>query len=81
MPEIVRTAVNSRACRSAIMFGDQLEAHRQADLIAALRRCDLPFQCAHGRPRYTLCCVCRCVAAVLCVCVLESDWWNEDLTK
>ncbi|KAI9006382.1 hypothetical protein DFJ74DRAFT_773682 [Hyaloraphidium curvatum] len=43
-------AVNSRACRSAIMFGDVLDARRVGQLLAALAECDMPFQCAHGRP-------------------------------
>ena len=34
----------------AIKFGDNL-SHRECEaLIRDLSRCDLPFQCAHGRP-------------------------------
>lgn len=40
----------SRACRSAIMFNDDLSVFEAKSLIRRLARCDLPFQCAHGRP-------------------------------
>jgi DNA mismatch repair protein MLH3 len=42
--------VHSRACRSAIMFNDQLTHHECEELVARLSHCQLPFQCAHGRP-------------------------------
>ncbi|KAK6331802.1 DNA mismatch repair protein [Orbilia javanica] len=42
--------VNSRACRSAIMFNDKLELEECCELIEKLAACDFPFQCAHGRP-------------------------------
>ena len=42
--------VNSRACRTAIMFGDELSKEECGDLIGRLGKCHLPFQCAHGRP-------------------------------
>ncbi|KAI4236290.1 MAG: hypothetical protein LQ349_002627 [Xanthoria aureola] len=42
--------LNSRACRSAIMFNDEL-THRECEtLVARLAACQFPFQCAHGRP-------------------------------
>lgn len=42
--------LNSRACRSAIMFNDEL-THRDCEtLVARLAACQFPFQCAHGRP-------------------------------
>lgn len=34
----------------AIKFGDKLSADECMRLIKDLSRCDLPFQCAHGRP-------------------------------
>jgi DNA mismatch repair ATPase MutL len=40
----------SKACRSAIMFGDALEIEECQELIENLEKCDFPFQCAHGRP-------------------------------
>jgi DNA mismatch repair protein MLH3 len=42
--------LNSRACRSAVMFNDPLSLRECEDLVARLARCAFPFQCAHGRP-------------------------------
>lgn len=42
--------VNSRACRSAIMFNDVLSKEQCGELVRRLSLCMLPFQCAHGRP-------------------------------
>jgi len=42
--------VNSRACRSAIMFNDELSLDECRDLVAKLSKCVFPFTCAHGRP-------------------------------
>ena len=42
--------VNSRACRSAVMFGDELSNNECEYLVSCLGKCRLPFQCAHGRP-------------------------------
>jgi DNA mismatch repair protein MLH3 len=42
--------VNSRACRSAIMFNDELSFVDCKDLIYRLADCTFPFMCAHGRP-------------------------------
>lgn len=38
------------ACRSAIKFGDRLSIDECQILIQDLKKCKLPFQCAHGRP-------------------------------
>jgi DNA mismatch repair protein MutL len=40
----------SKACRSAIMFGDGMDHEDCTRLLKSLSLCDLPFQCAHGRP-------------------------------
>lgn len=40
----------SKACRSAIMFGDLLTVSECLTLLERLKRCKNPFQCAHGRP-------------------------------
>ncbi|QLG70681.1 hypothetical protein HG535_0A06230 [Zygotorulaspora mrakii] len=50
IPVIFRELFNSRACRSAIMFGDTLSKGECAVLINDLANCKFPFQCAHGRP-------------------------------
>ena len=42
--------LNSRACRSAIMFNDELTKEECRTLIQRLANCAFPFQCAHGRP-------------------------------
>ena len=42
--------LQSRACRSAIMFGDELTNAEGKALIFRLSNCSMPFICAHGRP-------------------------------
>lgn len=42
--------LNSRSCRSAIMFNDELTVEECEILIKRLALCAFPFQCAHGRP-------------------------------
>ena len=42
--------MHSRACKTAIRFGDALNEGQRKGLVAALAQCELPFQCAHGRP-------------------------------
>lgn len=37
----------------AIKFGDELSRVQCTQLIKALGQCDVPFQCAHGRPLLT----------------------------
>ena len=49
-PNGIVEMLNSRACRSAIMFNDILSSEDCSRLIARLADCVLPFQCAHGRP-------------------------------
>ena len=49
-PKIVQYVLNSKACRSATMFGDTLSHKQCSALLTNLSCCQLPFQCAHGRP-------------------------------
>ncbi|KXX75147.1 DNA mismatch repair protein MLH3 [Madurella mycetomatis] len=49
-PEGILDLINSRACRSAIMFNDPLSVEQCLDLVQRLAACAFPFQCAHGRP-------------------------------
>lgn len=42
--------LNSRACRSAIMFNDALSLEACEALVGRLAACVFPFMCAHGRP-------------------------------
>jgi DNA mismatch repair protein MLH3 len=49
-PQGIVDLLNSRACRTAIMFNDLLTIEECQALISRLARCAFPFQCAHGRP-------------------------------
>lgn len=49
-PGGITDLLNSRACRSAVMFNDELSKAECAELVTRLRKCAFPFQCAHGRP-------------------------------
>ena len=49
MPPRLLDLLNSRACRSAIMFNDELSLEQCKTLVSQLSTCVLPFQCAHGR--------------------------------
>ncbi|KAM0711808.1 hypothetical protein Q7P35_001177 [Cladosporium inversicolor] len=48
-PKALLDMVNSRACRSAIMFNDMLSTRECEELMAKLAKCAFPFMCAHGR--------------------------------
>lgn len=48
-PKGILDMLNSRACRSAIMFNDELSLEDCDDLMAKLAACAFPFMCAHGR--------------------------------
>lgn len=49
-PRGILDMLNSRSCRSAIMFNDELTIEECQTLIKRLAMCAFPFQCAHGRP-------------------------------
>ena len=49
-PQGLLDMLNSRACRSAIMFNDELSNEEAQTLVQRLGDCNFPFQCAHGRP-------------------------------
>ncbi|KAL2836255.1 hypothetical protein BJY01DRAFT_222260 [Aspergillus pseudoustus] len=49
-PSGILDLLNSRACRTAIMFNDDLTVDECENLVRRLATCVLPFQCAHGRP-------------------------------
>lgn len=49
-PPVITRFLHSRACRTAIMFGDWLSLSQCEELIHQLQHCQFPFQCAHGRP-------------------------------
>ncbi|GAB7361501.1 hypothetical protein MBLNU230_g1557t1 [Neophaeotheca triangularis] len=48
-PKGVIDLLNSRACRSAVMFNDVLTVGECAALLERLAGCVFPFVCAHGR--------------------------------
>ncbi|KAL8718715.1 MAG: hypothetical protein Q9225_004179 [Loekoesia sp. 1 TL-2023] len=49
-PRGILDLLNSRSCRSAIMFNDELSNEECETLVKRLAGCRFPFQCAHGRP-------------------------------
>ncbi|KAB5585612.1 hypothetical protein GE09DRAFT_983593 [Coniochaeta sp. 2T2.1] len=49
-PQGIVDLINSRSCRSAIMFNDYLSKEQCQGLVLRLADCVFPFQCAHGRP-------------------------------
>ncbi|KAI9815136.1 MAG: DNA mismatch repair protein [Pycnora praestabilis] len=49
-PQGILDMLNSRSCRSAIMFNDELTLDECRKLVTRLADCAFPFQCAHGRP-------------------------------
>ncbi|SPO27615.1 related to MLH3 - insertion and deletion mismatch repair protein [Ustilago trichophora] len=50
LPSSLMEVVKSTACRSAIMFNDQLSKEASERLVRRLATCKFPFGCAHGRP-------------------------------
>lgn len=50
IPQGILDMLNSRACRSAIMFNDALYLQECKTLIDKLAKTRFPFICAHGRP-------------------------------
>ncbi|XP_069680721.1 uncharacterized protein [Periplaneta americana] len=53
VPSIIKSVVSSEACRGAIKFGDALFPEECEVLLQSLATCQVPFQCAHGRPVLT----------------------------
>jgi hypothetical protein len=49
-PPAVLRVLRSKACRTAIMFGDMLDREQCYALLGQLRGTQLWTQCAHGRP-------------------------------
>ena len=50
VPQAVMRVLASKACRSAIMFGDRLSVKEAEELVACLQCTALWSSCAHGRP-------------------------------
>ncbi|TGO53381.1 hypothetical protein BOTNAR_0297g00140 [Botryotinia narcissicola] len=49
IPKSILELLNSRACRTAIMFNDELGVDECRELVRRLANCKFPFMCAHGR--------------------------------
>lgn len=49
-PRGIVDMLNSRACRSAVMFNDELSVTECQELVRKLGETKFPFFCAHGRP-------------------------------
>ena len=49
-PPFVLRTLKLAACRSAVMFGDILDKDMCQTIFKRLGSCEIPFQCAHGRP-------------------------------
>ncbi|TGO19713.1 hypothetical protein BPAE_0337g00040 [Botrytis paeoniae] len=49
IPKSILQLLNSRACRTAIMFNDELGFDECRELVRRLANCKFPFMCAHGR--------------------------------
>jgi DNA mismatch repair ATPase MutL len=54
IPSCIGKVLESKACRGAIMFGDILTLEECKNVVEKLADCNLPFQCAHGRPTMTV---------------------------
>uniref|UniRef100_A0A8C7E5X8 MutL homolog 3 n=1 Tax=Naja naja TaxID=35670 RepID=A0A8C7E5X8_NAJNA len=50
LPLTIMKVLASQACHGAIKFNDTLTFDESCHLMASLSCCQLPFQCAHGRP-------------------------------
>lgn len=49
-PPAFHRILASLSCRSAVKFGDVLTHIDCKNILAKLSHCEMPFQCAHGRP-------------------------------
>ncbi|KAJ7345008.1 hypothetical protein JRQ81_000958 [Phrynocephalus forsythii] len=50
LPLTIQKVLASQACHGAIKFNDSLTLEESCCLMESLSCCQLPFQCAHGRP-------------------------------
>ncbi|KAF2155541.1 hypothetical protein K461DRAFT_75192 [Myriangium duriaei CBS 260.36] len=71
-PKGIIDLLNSRACRSAIMFNDELSLDECQRLILELSRCVFPFMCAHGRVS---------MVPLLSLGGNESSWGSDTIDK
>ncbi|KAH3902352.1 uncharacterized protein SCODWIG_00853 [Saccharomycodes ludwigii] len=50
IPILLLELFTSKSCRNSIMFGDELTLDDCQSLVTKLAECNMPFNCAHGRP-------------------------------
>lgn len=50
VPRCIKKLLVTKACRTAVKFGDKLSWMVSSNLVKMLAFCQSPFQCAHGRP-------------------------------
>lgn len=50
IPRPILDALASVSCHSAVRFGDKLTHEQCVSIVRALEECEIPFNCAHGRP-------------------------------
>lgn len=50
IPKNIFQVISSQACHGAVKFGEPLGVNECQQLVMNLSKCQLPFQCAHGRP-------------------------------
>lgn len=65
MPASLMNVMKSAACRSAIMFNDELGREACERVVRRLGGCRFPFQCAHGRP------------CLVPLCGVKSTLWDD----
>ena len=73
-PRAIMDHLATQACRGAIMFGQPLTQSRCSQLITDLALCDLPFQCAHGRPSVAVMCDTDIARELRTLASRKIDW-------
>ncbi|CCE62774.1 hypothetical protein TPHA_0D01330 [Tetrapisispora phaffii CBS 4417] len=77
VPDFVLDLFNTKACRSAIMFGDPLSKNECSVVVKLLSNCHFPFKCAHGRPSIFPLIQCKLDEESFNIS-LKTSLWNED---
>ena len=54
IPHFISEKLKMIACREALKFGQRITMEEAVKLIESLRCCELPFECAHGRPTVSI---------------------------
>nr|CAD7459310.1 unnamed protein product [Timema tahoe] len=81
VPSVLQNIISSEACRGAVKFGHELSVEESRVLLKYLGQCELPFQCAHGRPALApiadLAIIDRDTAPVRDSSLLASHVWGD----